>query len=556
MTNNSFQPDDELLSAYIDGQLSADELRDVEEWLERDPAARAMVDELRNVSSMVQSLPRETVPESWQAKLAGRLDKATTSISESGGGMPTIPIGRSSRGWWYSGAAIAAAVAIVCYTRFQQPMAPRDVALKAPAAGAEVGENTLDRLDADANADLGIVMEAEAEEPTAETTTLDDLAAAPEPSSAVVESRPVAPPMAAAVPTADSDGDSLSLTPVTDTGNNYLIVWADVPPEALRKQQINRVLEDNGIAVEERAVDWVTAAEPVRQQIELRSSLDRNLNEEASRASGFGGIGGRTSPGTSSRFSVPDRAGESRDEADASFNRSGEAPAQPRGRGGIAIEGETILVEASADQIAACLAEMEQDTGNYKAVTVEPVQPDVVAEQLATLQRSQATNEFAKNLADVEQLPELQQNSEGRVADERLLQQQAAQTAIAGGAEQVEGAQAKAQPRARRLARPNQWYYYNTAPQDASNTYQLRTAAGKLSKSGVVSKATKASVGKAEQLGNINRLLSQQNARKPSDQPVIGEDQQVHVLFVLRNSYLPEASGRVPTAEVAPAESP
>ncbi len=554
MTNNSFQPDDESLSAYIDGQLSAGELRDVEEWLERDPAARAMVDELRNVSSMVQSLPRETVPESWKAELAGRLDKATTSSSKSGGGMPTIPIGRSSRGWWYSGAAIAASVAIVCYTQFLQPMAPRDVALKAPAAGAEIGENTLDGLDADTNADLGIVMEAEVEESAPEVATLDDLASAPEPSSAVIESRPVAPPMAAAVPAADSDGESPTFTPMTNIGNNYLIVWADVPPEALREQQINRVLEDNGIAVEQSTVDWVMAAEPVRQQIELRSSLDRNLNEEASRASSFGGLGGRTSPGISSRFSVPDRAGEARDEANASSNRSREALAQPRG--GIAIEGETILVEASADQIAACLAEMEQDTGNYTAVTVEPVQPEVVAEQLATLQRSQATDEVAKNLADVEQLPELQQDTEGRVVDERQFQQQAAQPVFAGGGEQVEGAQAKTQPRARRLARPNQWYYYNTAPQDSSNTYQLRTATGKLSKSGIANKATKASDGKAEQLGNINRLLSQQNARKPSDQPVIGEDQQVHVLFVLRNSYLPEASGLVPAAEIAPSESP
>ena len=50
-------PQEELLSAYLDGELSAAERADVEKLLSDDASARAMLEELRGVSSAVKGMP-------------------------------------------------------------------------------------------------------------------------------------------------------------------------------------------------------------------------------------------------------------------------------------------------------------------------------------------------------------------------------------------------------------------------------------------------------------------------------------------------------------------
>lgn len=56
-------PQNELLSAYLDGELTADERARAERLLATDPAARRLLDELRAVGSRLQALPKETVGE-------------------------------------------------------------------------------------------------------------------------------------------------------------------------------------------------------------------------------------------------------------------------------------------------------------------------------------------------------------------------------------------------------------------------------------------------------------------------------------------------------------
>ena len=53
--------DDELLSAYLDGELTADEQAAVEARLSADPAAAELLHQLRAVSQAVQGLPQEVV---------------------------------------------------------------------------------------------------------------------------------------------------------------------------------------------------------------------------------------------------------------------------------------------------------------------------------------------------------------------------------------------------------------------------------------------------------------------------------------------------------------
>jgi hypothetical protein len=56
-------PQNEMLSAYLDGELTADEQAQVEHLLATKPAARKMLEELRVLSATLKSLPRQKVGE-------------------------------------------------------------------------------------------------------------------------------------------------------------------------------------------------------------------------------------------------------------------------------------------------------------------------------------------------------------------------------------------------------------------------------------------------------------------------------------------------------------
>src|SRR6476659_5153452 len=57
----NYEPGDEVLSAYLDGELSADDRAAVEARLATDPAAQQLLHELRSVSQSVQALPTESL---------------------------------------------------------------------------------------------------------------------------------------------------------------------------------------------------------------------------------------------------------------------------------------------------------------------------------------------------------------------------------------------------------------------------------------------------------------------------------------------------------------
>lgn len=58
----SRKPDQELLSAYLDGELTPQEKLHVEQWLSRDPEARRLLDRLRRQRELLASLPRSRCP--------------------------------------------------------------------------------------------------------------------------------------------------------------------------------------------------------------------------------------------------------------------------------------------------------------------------------------------------------------------------------------------------------------------------------------------------------------------------------------------------------------
>ncbi|MFH1268938.1 MAG: zf-HC2 domain-containing protein, partial [Planctomycetota bacterium] len=72
-------PENELFSAYLDGELTADEQAEVERLLAASPAARQLVDELRALSASLQALPTYRIGEDISARVLRRAERRMLS---------------------------------------------------------------------------------------------------------------------------------------------------------------------------------------------------------------------------------------------------------------------------------------------------------------------------------------------------------------------------------------------------------------------------------------------------------------------------------------------
>src|SRR5262249_61445205 len=54
---------EEILSAYVDGELTDQERAEVEHWLESSPGARERLEDFRGLSRLFAGLPRTEVPQ-------------------------------------------------------------------------------------------------------------------------------------------------------------------------------------------------------------------------------------------------------------------------------------------------------------------------------------------------------------------------------------------------------------------------------------------------------------------------------------------------------------
>ncbi len=119
MTNNSEKSDDkllsdELLSAYVDGELTGEELAQVERRLADDPQSRQLVEELRLMSVEVQSLPRQTVGEDLRATVMQRAERAMLLGTEERQALRPSESG-SSRRWMWPAMAVAASLLLAVF---------------------------------------------------------------------------------------------------------------------------------------------------------------------------------------------------------------------------------------------------------------------------------------------------------------------------------------------------------------------------------------------------------------------------------------------------------
>jgi hypothetical protein len=148
--------DDELLSAYLDDELSPEERASVDARLLEDPAAQQLLHQLRAVSQSVQALPQEVVGHDLgeavlrkveQSRRTSATAAAATTMSnrdstngastQLDGSVPTFTIGRSRRGWVWASLAVAAALLIMAFQADQNANMPAVAQRKDPQAGEE-----------------------------------------------------------------------------------------------------------------------------------------------------------------------------------------------------------------------------------------------------------------------------------------------------------------------------------------------------------------------------------------------------------------------------------
>jgi hypothetical protein len=147
MSERENQPelDDELLSAYLDDELSVEERAAVEARLANDPDAQHLLHQLRAVSQSVQMLPLEPVGRDLRAEILRRAE-----AHQSGGGgesdsksagvgdiSPRVTIFGSRRSWIWASLAVAAGLMIMVLERGDE----KGRALPAVAQNGQQGAN-------------------------------------------------------------------------------------------------------------------------------------------------------------------------------------------------------------------------------------------------------------------------------------------------------------------------------------------------------------------------------------------------------------------------------
>ena len=137
-------PQNELLSAYLDDELSVEQRAQVEEWLAASPAARQLLEELRGLSNTLKSLPRRKLGEDISEsvlRIAERrmltepaeMDTLGPDISDESGPMPSDlePLSKvilrrlkNPRMWAWQGVIVAVAILLLMYYPNQNQNGP------------------------------------------------------------------------------------------------------------------------------------------------------------------------------------------------------------------------------------------------------------------------------------------------------------------------------------------------------------------------------------------------------------------------------------------------
>ncbi|MEX2172462.1 MAG: zf-HC2 domain-containing protein [Pirellulales bacterium] len=334
--------DRELLSAYVDGELTGAERAAVEAHLASDPAARRQVEEFRRLSGLIQNLPQPSLPADFSARVIARAEQARpAAVVEPLRPSPTI--GRTWRGWVWAGAALAAALLLAVMLPNREPeLANRGIATSSPAVKEQP----------EMRAPLG-----SASSPLERSDSGSSAEQSPR-SGGRAEESPLSQEQLSVPETLLTDGDPLSDRAFASGADEspLLIVRVSMSSAALQGRALDQVLAQNGIDVEEtqELASPLDKAEAVEESAAGRSAAVQAYVDAAS-----AGVAGEAA------------------EFEGAF-------AQPR---------EVVLVDAPLEQIAASLASIEGDAENFVALEIEQGSPlskqrsSIVNDQVDQLRR-------------------------------------------------------------------------------------------------------------------------------------------------------------------------
>ena len=88
-------PENELFSAYLDGEATAEEQAQVEQLLASSPEARRMLDQMRSLSLTLQSLPAEKSPEDLGSRVLKSAEHRM--LSEPADARPPSPLSAAAK---------------------------------------------------------------------------------------------------------------------------------------------------------------------------------------------------------------------------------------------------------------------------------------------------------------------------------------------------------------------------------------------------------------------------------------------------------------------------
>jgi hypothetical protein len=118
--SSSPQPvSDELLSAYVDGEVSPQEAQQVERWLAYSPQGREKVAELRRLSGLLQELPRAELPEEFATEVLQQAERQML-LTAFRNAAPQ-PLWKRVRYWAFTIGAPAAAACLLVVVLLNRP---------------------------------------------------------------------------------------------------------------------------------------------------------------------------------------------------------------------------------------------------------------------------------------------------------------------------------------------------------------------------------------------------------------------------------------------------
>ena len=414
--------DDELLSAYVDGELSEQQVAEVERRLESDAAARRLVDELRAISSVVRQLPANSAPAGLAAGVAQRLNAEATASTEPKSAPSGWSFGRSPRSWAWAGLAVAAALLVMVFDPTEQAHEADIALVKAPVPAAEmraelpeVRNNLTQKPPLVLRAPASAAVRDELEERFDDIEPSARLAHQPSSRNGAIAARELEAELAVdpsaapttALPAAESDADrgiaatdsamlrsdplpseaapgamaginNESIDPARNLAllPQQIVVEVGLRGETLPKKSIDKLLLSNSITVSTQAPDdlatfdslFVNAGSNQTANRFIRDGQAQIASDRFGDSFGGGGFGGGGAKLGKSK-SAPSKAAQEETNNRAASGKSafGLAPTDASEQEQL----DVLLIEAPANQVATFLSQLADDTDNTRTLACE-----------------------------------------------------------------------------------------------------------------------------------------------------------------------------------------